>query len=260
MTDPLQGKVIIVTGGTQGVGEGIARLAAERGAAGVVICGRNAERGAAVAADLTTAGSEGVFVQADLADVDACRAVVRAADERFGYVSGLVNAAGITDRGTIEDTSVDLWDRMFDINARAPFFLIQEAVKVMKREGNGGSIVNILSMSAHGGQPFISAYSASKGALATLTKNVAHALRQDRIRCNGLNIGWTLTPNEQKVQEAMGKPEDWVAEADAGMPFGRLLRPRDIAGMCAYLLSDEAKMMTGALIDFDQYVIGNYDN
>jgi NAD(P)-dependent dehydrogenase (short-subunit alcohol dehydrogenase family) len=255
----VEGKVVIVTGSTQGVGEGIARLLAELDAAGLVICGRNRERGEAVAADLTSAGCTTVYVQADLENVDDCRQIVAACDAQFGRVDGLVNAAGITDRGTIDDTSVELWDRMFAVNTRAPFILMQESVRIMKREGKGGSIVNILSMSAHGGQPFITAYCASKGALATLTKNAAHALRFDRIRVNGVNMGWTYTPNEHKTQLAMGKPENWLDEADASKPFGRILRPRDIAGITAYLLSDESQMMTGSLIDFDQYVVGNYD-
>jgi NAD(P)-dependent dehydrogenase (short-subunit alcohol dehydrogenase family) len=256
----MEGKVIIVTGGTQGLGEGIARHLADLGAAGLVICGRNQERGQIVAADLEQAGCESVYVPTDLAVEADCRRVVQVCDERFGRVNGLVNAAGMTTRGTLDDTSVALWDEMFAVNARAPFILMQESVRIMKREGQGGSIVNIGSMSAYGGQPFITAYCASKGALATLTKNAAHSLRYDRIRVNDINIGWMLTPNEEAVQKAMGQPENWLELAEAEKPFKRILRPRDVAGMTAYLLSDEAEMMTGSLIDFDQNVIGNYDN
>ncbi|MEO1287592.1 MAG: SDR family oxidoreductase [Chloroflexota bacterium] len=255
----LDGKVIVVTGSTQGVGEAIARYAGELGA-GVVIAGRNQERGEAVASDLQANGTDAIYVQMDLESVDDCRRLIATADEHFGRITGLVNAAGITDRGTIEDTSVELWDRMFAINSRAPFLLMQETIKIMKREGKGGSIVNILSMSAHGGQPFITAYCASKGALATLTKNVAHAVRHEHIRVNGVNIGWTATPNEHKTQLAMGQLENWLDEADASKPFGRIIRPHDVAGICGYLLSDASEMMTGSLIDFDQYVIGNYDS
>lgn len=255
----LTGKVVIITGGTQGLGEGIARYLADLGAAGLVICGRSEDRGQMVAMALAGGGCQSLYVQADLANEADCRRVVQVCDEQFGRVDGLVNAAGLTARGTLEDTSVALWDEMFAVNTRAPFILMQESVRVMKREGQGGSIVNILSMSSHGGQPYITAYCASKGALATLTKNAAHALRFDRIRVNGLNIGWTYTTNEDKVQKAMGKPDNWLEEVEAGMPFKRLLRPRDVAGLTAYLLSDEAQMMTGSLIDFDQYVIGNYD-
>lgn len=260
MKKMLEGKVVIVTGGTQGLGEGIARHLAEVGAAAIVLCGRNQERGRRVAADLEDAGTQSLYVAADLEREEDCRRVVRSCDEQFGRVDGLVNAAGITTRGTLEDTSVELWDQIFRVNARAPFILMQEAVRVMKREKISGSIVNIISMSAHGGQPFITAYCASKGALATLTKNAAHALRFDHIRVNGLNIGWTYTTNEHAVQIAMGKPENWLELAEPQLPFKRLLRPRDVAGITAYLLSDESEMMTGSLIDFDQHVIGNYDS
>lgn len=259
MAQRLGGKVLVVTGGTQGVGEGVARRASEEGAAGIAICGRSAEQGAAVASALEARGTPALFVRADLESPDDCRAVVAAAERRFGRVHGLVNAAGITDRGTLEDTTVELWDRMFAVNARAPFLLMQEAVRVMKREGGGGSIVNVLSMSAHGGQPFITAYCASKGALAVLTRNAAHALRAHRIRVNGINMGWTETPNEHRVQRAQGAPEDWLARAEARQPFGRLLKPRDIAHLAVYLLSDESEMMTGAVIDLDQNVMGAHD-
>jgi NAD(P)-dependent dehydrogenase (short-subunit alcohol dehydrogenase family) len=102
------------------------------------------------------------------------------------------------------------------------------------------------------------AYAASKGALATLTRNAGYALQPDRIRVNGLNIGWTATEGEHGVQTGTGAGEDWLAEADASRPFGRLLRPDDIAPMVAYLLSDAAEMVTGSVVDFDQTVHGPY--
>jgi len=129
----------------------------------------------------------------------------------------------------------------------------------MKRENSGGSIVNIISDTAHGGAPYIMAYSASKGALATLTKNNAHALRFDKIRVNGINMSWTYTPHEDLVQKQMGMGDDWLAEAESRQPFGRILRPADIAHLTTYLLSDRAEMMTGSLIDLNQNVIGGWD-
>lgn len=161
-------KIIVVTGGTQGLGEGIARYLANQGAAGLVICGRNQKRGQAVAADLEKSGVRTIYVPTDLEKEADCRNVIKVCDETFGRVDGLVNAAGVTTRGTLDDTSVELWDQIFAVNTRAPFILMQEAVRVMKREGHGGSIVNILSMSAHGGQPFITAYCASKGGAGNL--------------------------------------------------------------------------------------------
>ena len=124
-----------------------------------------------------------------------------------------MGSTGARGRDRPETTTAELWDRMFAVNVRAPFLLIQDAVKAMKKAGIAGAIVNVITMSSHGGQPFLAAYSASKGALAVLTKNAAHALRADRIRVNGINMGWADTPNEDRVQRAEGKPADWLARA-----------------------------------------------
>ena len=256
----LSAKVAIVTGGTQGLGEAIARLFAERGAAGIVICGRSAERGERVASEISSAGCPTVFVKADLAKVADCRKVVAKAAGRFGRVDALVNAAALTDRGNIFDTTEQRFNEIFDVNVRAPFFLIQESVKIMRREKIAGSIVNIQSMSAHGGQPFITAYCASKGALATLTRNVAHSLLKFRIRVNGLNIGWMSTPGEDAIQKTYhGAKDGWLEEAVRTRPFGRLIDPKEVARACAYLCSDESGLMTGSNIDFDQMVVGTSD-
>jgi NAD(P)-dependent dehydrogenase (short-subunit alcohol dehydrogenase family) len=253
----LSGKVAIVTGSTQGLGEAIARLFAERGAAGIVVCGRNTERGEAVVDSLPVPA---VFVRADFARVADCRLVVAKADAAFGRVDVLVNAAAITDRGTILDTSEELFDTMFAINTRGPFFLMQAAARLMRRDAVAGSMVNIGSMSAHGGQSFITAYCASKGALATLTRNVAFSLMPDRIRVNQLNIGWMDSPGEAAIQSRYhDAPPDWLAQAEARQPFGRLIKPAEVARAVAYLASDESGLMTGSVIDFDQQVVGAGD-
>ena len=251
------GKVAVVTGGTQGLGEATARLLAGRGAAGLVIVGRNARRGKDIAAELTDDGVKTRYVQADLAKVDDVHKVVAEADKVFGRLDVLVNVAGSTDRGNILNTSPELFDRIFAINVRAPFFLIQDAAKLMRREKIAGAVVNILSMSSHGGQPFIAAYSASKGALLTLTKNVAFALMPDRIRVNGLNIGWMDTPGEHAIMMRYHTTDPkWLVEAEKKQPFGRLLKPDEVARGVAYLAGGESGLMTGAIIDFDQQVLG----
>lgn len=257
----LDGKIAIVTGGTQGLGAAISRLFAERGAAGIVTCGRSAEKGEAHAAAVIAATGVPVqFVSADLADVENCRAVVAAADKRFGRVDVLVNVAATTDRGTIIDTEPDLFDRIFAINTRAPFFLMQNVVKLMRRDGIEGGIVNISSMSAMGGQPFLAAYSASKGALDTLTRNTAYALLRNRIRVNGLNVGWMSTEGEDRIQrEHHHAPADWLDRAAASQPFGRLVDPAEVARAAVYLASSESGLMTGATINLDQSIWGAYD-
>ncbi len=242
------------------MGEAIARLFAERGAAGIVICGRNSERGEGSQKEISANGCPTIFVKADLAKVADCRNVVAQADRRFGRVDALVNAAALTDRGDIFDTTEERYNEIFDVNIRAPFFLIQESVRIMRREKIAGSIVNIQSMSAHGGQPFITAYCASKGALAILTRNVAHSLLKFRIRVNGLNIGWMSTPGEDRIMKTYhGAKDGWLEAAVKSKPFGRLVDPKEVARACAFLCSDESGLMTGSNIDFDQNVVGTGD-
>jgi NAD(P)-dependent dehydrogenase (short-subunit alcohol dehydrogenase family) len=252
----LSGKVAIVTGGTQGVGEAVARHTVEAGASGVVICGRQADKGQAVAAALAQLGAAVEFVQADLARVEDCRRLVQRCDARFGRVDGLVNAAADTNRGTLDETTVEFWDHLFAVNVRAPFLLTQEAVRVMRREKSPGSIVNILSVAAYCGMDNLCAYSSTKGALQTFTKNTANALRRDRIRVNGINLGWTDTPGEHAVQAKQGAPANWLDVAERAAPFGRLVKPDDVARLCIFLLSDESGILTGSCIDYTQRVMG----
>jgi NAD(P)-dependent dehydrogenase (short-subunit alcohol dehydrogenase family) len=256
----LDGKIAVVTGASQGLGAAAARLFAKRGAAGLLLTGRNSERGEKVAAEIAAAGCPARFHAADLAEVEACLGVIADADAAFGRLDCLVNCAGLTDRGSILDTSAETYDRLFAVNARAPFFLIQAAAKLMRRERSAGTMVNVISMSAHGGQPFLAAYSASKGALATLTRNAAYALMPDRIRVNGLNLGWSDTDGEDAIQRlAHGAQDGWLEAAEARQPFGRLIKPAEAARAIAFLASDESGLMTGAVVDFDQSVLGAYD-
>jgi len=252
--------VALVSGGTQGLGAAVARRIAAEGADGVVVTGRNAERGAAVAAALIDLGCDGRFVSADLADPDGPAAVVEFADRSFGRLDVLVNCAAITDRDTIWDSTPDFFDRMFAINTRAPLYLMQGAARIMRRVETGGAIVNVLSVSAHGGQPFIMSYCGSKAALATLTKNVANALAPLRIRVNAISPGWMATEGEDRIQrEHHGAANDWLGLAGEGQPFGRILDPEEVASAIAFLASDDSGMMTGAIVDFDQHVIGAWD-
>ena len=257
----IDGKIAVVTGGTQGLGAAVARLFARAGAAGIVTCGRDRTKGEAVAQSITAnTGVPVLFVVADLQNVDHCRAVLTETEAKFGRVDILVNAAGLTDRGNLLNTSPELFNRMFAINVRAPFFLMQEAVKLMISQGIKGSIVNIGSTSERAGQPFLSSYSSSKGALATLTRNSGYALMRNQIRVNQLDIGWMASDGEDRVQREYHHAEaDWLAKAAAAQPFGRLLAPEEVARAVLFLASDDAGMMTGAVVHFDQSVWGAYD-
>lgn len=256
----LDGKVAVVTGSTQGLGAAIARQFAEAGAAGIVTCGRGAEKGERVAASITEETGVPVrFVQANLESLDDCAAIVAAADAQFGRVDVLVNAAGLTDRGNLLNTSPELFDRMMAVNLRAPFFLMQDAVKIMIREGIAGSIVNIGSTSSRAGQPFLAPYSTSKGALSTLTRHAGYALMRNRIRVNQLDIGWMNSDHEREIQAEESGDPDFIDRVAATLPFGRLLDPAEVARAVTFLASDDSGMMTGSVIQFDQSVWGGYD-
>jgi NAD(P)-dependent dehydrogenase (short-subunit alcohol dehydrogenase family) len=178
----------------------------------------------------------------------------------FGRVDGLVNAAGLTDRGSLVDTTPELFDRQIAITLRGPFFAMQAVVQDMLRRQAPGSIVNIGSEQAYGGAPVLAAYAAAKAGLAGLTKNAAHAHRFDRIRINQLNIGWTDTEGEDLTQRRFhGAGDDWRERAAERLPAGRLGDPDEIAEMVVLLLSDRSGVVTGSVLDWDQAVIGAHD-
>ncbi|MGB1238233.1 MAG: SDR family oxidoreductase [Pseudomonadales bacterium] len=257
LSQQFSGQYFIVTGATQGLGRAVALLLAKRGAKGVLIAGRNSERGEQVVAELIALGCQGVFFSLQLQSVEACKALVERADQLFGTLNGVVNCAGFTGRGGLLDTDEALFDQMFAVNAKAPFFIMQSAAKLMIRDSVEGSMVNISSVSAHGGQSFLTPYSASKTALNTLTKNAAFSLLRNRIRINALNIGWMDSDGEHQVQKAYhDAPDDWLEAVEAREPFGRLVKPEEVARAAAYLLSEESGLLSGSVIDFDQGVIG----
>ncbi len=258
--DALTGKVVLVSGGTQGVGAAAARAAARCGAAAIVVTGRHPDKASELLDELGELGAESMVVRADVGVVEQAVNSVTATVDAFGRVDCVVNAAGITTRGTLLDTTPELFDEHIAINLRGPFFIMQAAVADMVARGEPGSIVNVITMSAHGGQPFLAAYASSKGALMTLTRNAAYAHRADRIRINGLNIGWTDTPGEDEIQRRFhGAGDGWQEAAGRGLPFGRLNDPDEAANMIALLLSDASGIVTGSLIDWDQTVVGAYD-
>jgi NAD(P)-dependent dehydrogenase (short-subunit alcohol dehydrogenase family) len=252
-------RVVLVSGGTQGLGAAIARAAAREGAA-VVVSGRRPEPGEKLVAELRDAGAQAHFVAADVADVASAQASVAATVERFGRIDSLVSAAGLTSRGTLLDTTPELFDQHVAVNLRGPFFLMQAAVQDMVRRGAPGTIVNIITMSEHGGQPYLAPYVASKAGLAGLTRNAAYAHRFDRIRINGIDIGWTDTDSEDQTQRRFhGATDGWRERAAKELPMGKLGQVDEIADFVVFLLSDRSGVVTGSVIDWDQNVPGAHD-
>lgn len=251
----LTGRVALVTGSTSGIGKGIAFQLAALGAA-VVVNGRSTSRGADVVRALEAQGARAAFEACDLTDALQCRGLVDRAAARFGRLDILVNNAADTSRGDVRTTSIEEWDRIQAINLRAPFVLMQAALPHFDARG-GGVVLNIGSVNAYIGEPKLTAYSASKGGLMTLTKNAAAQLNTARIRVNQINVGWTLTEGEERVKrEQEGKGDDWIEEAVRTRPFGRLLEPADIAYAVAYYVSDASACVTGSVMDLEQYPIG----
>lgn len=252
----LQDKVVLVVGATSGVGAGVARAASAAGAH-VAAAGRTRSRGEAVVAGL---GGPGFFVQGDVSDPAQAKAMVTDTIAAFGRIDCLVNSAAVTSRGTLLDTTPELFDEHVSTNLRGPFFTMQAAVENMRARGEGGTIVNIISISEHGGQPYLAPYVASKAGLAGLTRNAAYAHRWDRIRINGLNIGWTQTEGEAAVQRRFHDAgDDWIEKANASVPMGRLGQVDEIADFVVFLLSDRSGVVTGSIIDWDQSVPGCHD-
>lgn len=253
----VDGKVCIVTGATSGLGAAIVSRLAEAGASGLVVVGRNAKRGEEVAKQIVNRHNVPAhFVRAEMASVEDCRRVIAECDRIFGRIDVLVNAAGLTDRGTILDTTPELFDALFAVNVRGPYFLMQDAIRLMIRDGIAGSICNIGSISEHAGQPFINAYCASKAALATLTRNTAFSVMKNRIRINQLDVGWMATDHERQLQASETGDAEWEAKAAASLPFGRLIDPAEAARTVVFLVSDDAGLMTGSVVDYDQTVLG----
>jgi NAD(P)-dependent dehydrogenase (short-subunit alcohol dehydrogenase family) len=252
--------VTIINGGTQGLGEAVARKLVSQGATGLVLAGRSADRGEALASELTGLGTPTLFVQCDIADPGTPKAIVEACDQKFGTVHGLVNVAAATSRATLFTDTPEHFDTQMTVNVKAPYFLIQAAAKVMIRDGVHGSIVNVGSTAGYGGMSKIIAYSMSKGALSVMTRNLAYGLMRHQIRVNQVNPGWMDTESEHRTQITYdGAPDNWLELAESGRPFKRLVKPWEVANMIAYCLSDESGLLTGNLIDVDQSVQGAGD-
>jgi len=250
-------RVAVVTGSTQGLGETLLHRLADEGLRGAVVTGRNAERGAAVVEALGARGCEAIFIAADLDDADAIAGLVPAAVERFGTVDHVANCGAKTDRGDIWNTSVELFDQMVAINVRAPFLLIQALARVARDQGKPASAVSVGSVAGYGGAPFITPYSIAKGGLTIMTKSLANQLMTTGVRVNQVNPGWMDTPGEDVIQRKYhGAGDDWLEKAEASRPFGRLLKPAEVVSTLSFVLSDDAGMMTGAIIDVDQTVQG----
>ncbi len=257
LSEQFKDKIIIVTGSTQGSGAETAKLLAGRGAKGIAICGRNEQKGNKIKDEIKKIGSECVYIKADLENLSDCKRIVAETDKKFKTVDSFINVAAFTERGTILSTTEENYDKNFNINVKAPLFMMQDVIKIMIRDKKKGTIAHVLSMAAYSGMPFLTAYSSSKAALAIMIKNVANSVSGHQIRINGVNLGWTDTPAETVIQKKFhNADDDWLKKKEAEVPFKRLNKPLDVARILAFLCSDESGIMTGSIVDFDQTVAG----
>ncbi len=246
----MENRVILVTGANEGIGFSIARTCHDRGAK-VVLHGLDAD---ALETSARALGPDASFIAADLNEADAPTRIVDFVIDQHGRIDGLVNNAAALDRCTLDTVSADLIDRMFAVNLRAPVMLIQAAAAQMAKQKSGGNIVNIGSVNASCGAPTLLIYSATKGAMATVTRNLGATLGPDHVRINQINVGWTVTENENRIQAAEGQPENWHdLVPDDYKPSGALLSPDQIARHAAFWLSDESAPVTGQVTDVEQY-------
>ncbi len=251
------GKTCVVTGGSQGLGNAVAQLMHARGAKNILLVGRDEAKGHAAAAVLHDELCNVSFLSADIGTAAGVASIASTVDERYGTVDAVASCAAATWRGTVWNTTGDMWDEMLSINVKANGLLISEMAKIMDREGIAGSIALVGSIAHHGAVGELFPYVVAKHGLEAMVRHAAYSLRMENIRVNLINPGWMDTPNEDAVQKQFhDAPDDWLEKAEAQQAFGRLLKPTEVARGICFMLSSESGMMSGASIDFDQTMPG----
>lgn len=241
----LKDKVIVISGGTKGVGKAMAELCAREGAK-IVIGGRDEKTAKEALRNIRIFGSEGIFVYTDLLRVEDCKNLFDKGYEKFGRIDGFFNYAGVTPVSPLDTCDEETFDAVMDVNFKACFFCCQQAVKYMRMSG-GGSIILTGSAHAWGGEKDRAAYACSKGVLRTLMEHIAHNYACEHIRCNYLTLGWTPTEGEVALRRRQGESEAELRKKAAGiLPMGRMCERSDYAEAIIYMLSDASSMMTGS--------------
>jgi len=248
MNNRLSGRVVVITGAAQGIGFGCASLIAAEGAA-VALGDVQQQKGEEAAGKIRAAGGQAQFVRTDVKKESDCAALIEAACKTFGRVDGLVNNAGWFPRATLEQTTTELWDEVMQVNLRGAFYCCKYAVPVMRP--NGGSIVNIGSICGIQSLPNLVAYGAAKGGLLSLTRTLAGAEAQHRIRVNYVIPGWVLTEGEIALHQAQGRSLEDLRRDGEKLALGRHQTTLDTAHAVVYLLSNESAQVTGSVLHLD---------
>lgn len=242
----LEGRACVVTGAGSGIGRATAVRLAEEG--GHVVCADlNGDAASETAASI---GDGAEAVATDVSDPSQVEAMIARCVELHGRVDVLVNNAGVNIPGVLHEVPDDVIDRTLAVNVKGPIYGCRAAIPHMLQQG-GGSIVNVSSVNGIVSEPFLSVYSASKGAVVMLTKGVALDYAKQGIRCNAICPGWVDTPINYAHAEMLGGLQHVYDTIDSFQPIGRPGRPEEIANVALFLASDESSFMTGSIVSAD---------
>ena len=246
----LKDKVIIVTGSTTGIGKAIAKRCMQEGAR-VVIHGLEEEWGKQIISEVGK--NNAVLHIEDISKEGAAERLVNIAVQSFGKLDAVVNNAAMVVSSNIHTTDRAFLQKVIGINTIAPFELIKAALPELSKQK--GCVLNIGSVNAWSGEPNLLAYSMSKGALMTMTRNLGDTLhRENGVRVNQINPGWVLTETEKQRKKDHGLAEDWYKDLpDVYAPAGRILWPEEIAAAAVYWLADESGPISGQVVDLEQH-------
>ncbi len=246
----LKDKVILVTGSYTGIGRAIARRCVNEGAK-VILNGLREELGQELLQELGT--NNAVHLTIDITEENAPKKLIEKAVSSFGKLDAVVNNAAIVASSNIDSTTVPYLERMLAVNTIAPFAIIQTALPELKK--TKGCVVNIGSINSWSGEPNLLAYSISKGALMTMSRNLGDSLFRDHgVRVNQINPGWVLTEHELINQREQGMDEDWFEKLpNVFAPAKRLFKPEELASSAIYLMDDESGPITGQVIEVEQF-------
>ena len=249
MAGRVNGLVAIVTGAASGIGEASAVRLAEEGA--IVMCADiNGDEAEKVANAIRNSGFNAQSATIDISDDSQCDDLVNRSVSEFGSIDILVNNAGVNLPGIFHEISNETIDRTLDVNVKGAMYLSRAAIPYMLTQGNG-SIVNMSSVNGLVSEPFLTAYSASKGAVVMLTKGIALDYAKAGIRCNAICPGWVDTPINYAHADLLGGLDYVYKNIGVFQPIGRPGTPREIANLVLFLASDEASFITGSIISAD---------